>query len=302
MSNTITTTTNQKQYKRSEQTRKFAEARREFQRKCRQGKVDKQKLTMFDLIFYNPTTNLMSNNNNKKKETTNATENEENVDDPSAVETDNKPETVTESDDENSIPAPQIKIGANGEIIVDEQSLIIENKETKRNREALQATQIIDGDLNAENGFYKRMKRSKEWTKSETLRFYKALNTLGTDFSVMCELFPGRDRTDLKKKFKREEKINKVLIDKAIMEPVRFDIDELRTQVEIAKKELAEQELSKIKKDNLKKEMKKTRTRRKYNIKGNQIFFSRTLPHFTSYFIVLQEFIRTKTSNNNRKT
>lgn len=48
-----------KVYKRSEQTRRFAEARREFEMRLRDGKFDKKKLTMFDLIFYNPTTNLM---------------------------------------------------------------------------------------------------------------------------------------------------------------------------------------------------------------------------------------------------
>lgn len=33
---------------------------------------------------------------------------------------------------------------------------------------------------------------------SETARFYKALSLVGTDFSLMCNLFPSRSRRDLK--------------------------------------------------------------------------------------------------------
>lgn len=182
----------------------------------------------------------------KKNEVTNVDDvnkvedEEENADDPDKIakETSENVENFDESDEENTIPAPQIKIGANGEIIVDEQSLVIENKETKRNREALQATEIVDGDTNTSYGYYRRMKRPKEWTKSETLRFYKALNALGTDFSVMCELFPSRNRRQLKMKFKREERTNKNLIDKAIMQPVQFNIDELRKELAIELREI----------------------------------------------------------------
>lgn len=49
----------QRKCKRTEQSRKLAEARREFQMKFHKGKFDKQKLTMLDLIFYNPVTNPM---------------------------------------------------------------------------------------------------------------------------------------------------------------------------------------------------------------------------------------------------
>ena len=30
----------------------------------------------------------------------------------------------------------------------------------------------------------------------------------GSDFTLMCQLFPNRNRTDIKRKFKREEKYN----------------------------------------------------------------------------------------------
>lgn len=49
----------QKKCNRTEQTRKLAEARREFQRRFGSNAPDRQKLTMMDLIFYNPETNPM---------------------------------------------------------------------------------------------------------------------------------------------------------------------------------------------------------------------------------------------------
>lgn len=49
----------QRKFKRTEQSRKLAEARREFLQKFGTAKPDRQKLTMMDLIFYNPSGNPM---------------------------------------------------------------------------------------------------------------------------------------------------------------------------------------------------------------------------------------------------
>lgn len=43
----------------------------------------------------------------------------------------------------------------------------------------------------------------------------------------MLSLFPNRTRRDLKLKFKKEEKTNGFLINKALMEHTTFDIEEL---------------------------------------------------------------------------
>ncbi|KAI4467694.1 rna polymerase iii transcription initiation factor b [Holotrichia oblita] len=226
----------QRKCRRTEQTRKFAEARREFNMKFVNGKPDKQKLTMIDLIFYNPATNPMSCNKRKRKSTsssdvsdTRSKPEEEKVDDP---------QPASESD--NELPAPQIKVGPNGEIIVDEKSLIIENTETKKGRQALQMSEVVDGDDDMSYGIYKRIKRTKEWTKEETLRFYRALNTIGTDFTMMCELFPNRTRRELKMKFKKEERLNQSLINKAVMQPCEFDMTELRKDLELEERKAEE--------------------------------------------------------------
>jgi hypothetical protein len=39
---------------------------------------------------------------------------------------------------------------------------------------------------------------------------------IGTDFTMIQRLFPYRNRDEIKRKFKREEKINQALIDKIL--------------------------------------------------------------------------------------
>ncbi|RZC40141.1 transcription factor TFIIIB component B'' -like protein, partial [Asbolus verrucosus] len=244
----------QRKCRRTEQSRKLAEARRDFIIKFGNKKPDRQKLTMIDLIFYNPTTNPMTHDNKKKEgvEVENGgkeeqEKNEESVDDPGK----------SGSDEENEMPAPQIKIGPQGEIVVDEQSLVIESKAVKKNREELEKSKVVNGDFDTGYGVYKRAKRSKDWSKHETLKFYKALNTIGTDFTLMCELFPRRSRRELKMKFKKEERINKTLIDRAIMQPCGFDFNDFKHEVDMEEKELLELERQKEREKELKKEAKK---------------------------------------------
>ncbi|XP_056631162.1 uncharacterized protein LOC130441479 [Diorhabda sublineata] len=238
---------------RSDQTRKIAEARREFVRRFGFNKPERNRLTMMDLIFYNPDTNPMVNEDNTKENNTeievdNTINEEENVDDPS-----NKNDT--KSDEENEMPVPQIKIGPSGEIILDEQSLVIERKEVQRKREEMEKSKVLDVDkIKTGYGIYKKHKRTKFWTASETVYFYKALNTIGTDFTLMCELFPNRTRRELKIKFKKEEKVNRNLIDKALTQPCDFDFEDLKNEIELEERELEaikkhQEELKKLKEE-----------------------------------------------------
>lgn len=145
-------------------------------------------------------------------------------------------ENIPTDEENNTLPAPQIKVGPDGEIIIDEQSLVIENKQLKRSQEKIQKSKLVDGDSSTTYGVYKKGKR-KPWSEKETVRFYKALNALGTDFSLMLSLFPGKTRRDLKTKFKKEEKIRGGLIDRALMIPNTYDIKKLQMEVEMEVRE-----------------------------------------------------------------
>ena len=59
---------------------------------------------------------------------------------------------------------------------------------------------------------------------TETKKFYLALNAVGTDFSLMLKLFPGRSRAELKRKWQKEEKTSRHLLDKAISKDLPQDL------------------------------------------------------------------------------
>lgn len=65
---------------------------------------------------------------------------------------------------------------------------------------------------------------------TETLKFYKILQSTGSDFSTMATEFPDRSRNGLKRKFKREEKLNGHLIDRIL--PNNVVTDEIFENVE----------------------------------------------------------------------
>ena len=57
------------------------------------------------------------------------------------------------------------------------------------------------------------------------------LSTVGTDFTLMATLFPGRTRKCMKRKFKKEEKTSPELIMKALSCKQNFNIDLLEKEL-----------------------------------------------------------------------
>uniref|UniRef100_A0A1A9UXL6 Myb-like domain-containing protein n=1 Tax=Glossina austeni TaxID=7395 RepID=A0A1A9UXL6_GLOAU len=208
--------------------------RREFEARFVNGVPDKSALKMFDLIYYNPITNPMEQ---KANENVKVEANSNN--DIKPFEAKQEKATVDDKLDTNaSMPVPQLKLNANGELILDDESLVVETTAERKARKVWENSELIYLDENTGmNGFYKRQKRTREWEWSETIKFYRCLQTVGTDFSLMVSLFPNRTRRDLKLKFKKEERINGALINKALLHPKQFNIEELRQQVEAEEEE-----------------------------------------------------------------
>lgn len=133
-----------------------------------------------------------------------------------------------EDDEEESVRdvfAPQVKIGPNGQIILDEQSIKIQTTAAKNRDEILSKAEVVEesNDTAHYGKWNKKRRRSCEWTMKETARFYKALSTVGTDFSLMETLFTWRSRAELKTKFKKEERTNRDLVDRALKDSTQFD-------------------------------------------------------------------------------
>ncbi|XP_031620077.1 uncharacterized protein LOC116338763 [Contarinia nasturtii] len=225
---------------RSEEYQRVANAKREFNQRLNGKPPDKSRLTMYDLIYYNPLTNPMSKPAGK------GDKNGDNASVSSAKTSQSKSSGSVKSESSTGLgvktemgentdgvtgPVPQLKLDANGEIILDEKSLVIETTGDKEAREILANSDVVyDDEFSGTSGFYKRQKRTRDWLPLETLKFYKSLQTIGTDFSCMLQLFPNRSRRDLKLKFKKEEKHNMALINKALMHPKEFNVDELKLQ------------------------------------------------------------------------
>ncbi|XP_061512984.1 transcription factor TFIIIB component B'' homolog [Anopheles gambiae] len=214
--------------------------------------VDKQNLTMFDMIYYNPVNNPMTPPALSKRGSL------ENI--PKSVDgreggngRGSRSRSVSKSRSPTPAPSgsvpvvaaapksaappapvtltPQLKLGPNGEMILDEASLVVENEREREMRETLANTDIVYQDeFSGNSGYYSRIRRTKDWGDEETIRFYRCLHTIGTDFSMMLTLFPQRSRRDLKLKFKKEERINLNLVNKALLHPNEFNVDELRQQ------------------------------------------------------------------------
>lgn len=143
-------------------------------------------------------------------------------------------EPAVEATTEESEPTlvPKVKMGPEGQLILDESSTIIHRKNAIKEQEAI----IEDDEDVVSRTNYDSFRRKPssanqtKWSLDDTRKFYHALTILGTDFSMMESLlFSGtRSRTELHKKFKREERVNKSKIDIALSNRISLSTEELK--------------------------------------------------------------------------
>lgn len=235
---------------------KIIDIKRESRERLSNKELDKTKLRMFDMIYYNPQNNPMKPRSPTKNEK------------PKKIEIKLEAPVVPSKEPSGPMPVPQLRLNANGEMVLDETSLIVENEQQKQNRILLANTNVVyDDDLSGNYGYYKRHQRTREWPHEETVKFYRCLNTVGSDFSLMLNLFPNRSRRDLKLKFKKEERTNPSLIDKALLKFNKFDLDglqrELDEEEEERRKEAESKSNSEVKELVKRKILKKQEAKRK---------------------------------------
>ncbi|XP_029642996.1 flocculation protein FLO11 [Octopus sinensis] len=169
---------------------------------------DRSKMKMRDLIYWNPISSPMKS---PEKKTTRTIRIGEEV--PPKV-----PET--QSNENEPFAVPQVKIGADGNIVINEESLVISNTQPSA---PICSETVDETDIYSNYGSFRKYTPKSKWSLKETKKFFLALSTVGTDFSMMSNLFPNKTRRDLKNKFKREERKNRWLIDKAIKQQLHFD-------------------------------------------------------------------------------
>ncbi|XP_059179296.1 transcription factor TFIIIB component B'' homolog isoform X2 [Physella acuta] len=207
----------------------------------REKSPDRQKMKMSDLLCWNPQQNFLQRKN-KKKSTTNVSTNS-----PVAAAAPISVEDKEESNQSVSLPAPQIMIGPDGNVVLNTESLMIQTvQEDHTPREVIEED---DEDRYLNTNTYRKHKQTKFWTEGETERFFIGLSMCGTDFSLLTNLMTNRSRRELKNKFQREERRNRPLVDKALANRQRYDpsvLEKLLSEEEERLKRLVKKKAKKM--------------------------------------------------------
>ncbi|KAH9900393.1 hypothetical protein F4778DRAFT_738770 [Xylariomycetidae sp. FL2044] len=107
-----------------------------------------------------------------------------------------------------------------GQIVLNQQSLMIDRHAAHRDHSALEAVEEDDFTKLTTSSSYRRESRNtgpNHWNEVETDRFYHYLKMFGTDFDTIANCFPGRTRRSIKLKFNREENLRPNRINATIM-------------------------------------------------------------------------------------
>ncbi|XP_040277409.1 transcription factor TFIIIB component B'' homolog isoform X2 [Bufo bufo] len=230
---TITSNLERERLRRAQKLRDLLKAELHNERKAWRAKhpiinpleeLEKSKMTMRDFIHFIPMSNPMSSSLEESPSPEKSIPVESPV---SGLGGKNSIEDDLDDDeeaDDSQMLAPRVKVAEDGSIILDEESLTVE---VSRNK-----APIVEGnDPIFERGStttyscFRKTNYSKPWSNQETDMFFMAISMVGTDFSMIGQLFPHRERIEIKNKFKKEERVNGWRIDKAFREKRDFDFE-----------------------------------------------------------------------------
>ncbi|XP_036062671.1 transcription factor TFIIIB component B'' homolog isoform X2 [Onychomys torridus] len=234
-----------------------------------QRPLDRSKMTMRDFIYYLPDNNPMTSSVEQEKKAEKSlapTPTRERQESQSTPDADDNGEVEEEADD-GPLLVPRVKVAEDGSIILDEESLTVEVLRTKGPCVVEENDPIFERGSTTTYSSFRKNYYSKPWSNKETDMFFLAISMVGTDFSMIGQLFPHRARIEIKNKFKREEKTNGWRIDKAFQEKRPFDFDFF---AHLLQKVLAEEEKRKQKSSkcqNLKEKASKPRK----NVKAKKV-------------------------------
>ncbi|KAJ2455607.1 hypothetical protein EV183_000706 [Coemansia sp. RSA 2336] len=116
--------------------------------------------------------------------------------------------------------AAQVRI-VDGKVVIDSDSLVISRSDMADG--ANEPLELVDESerprfINSMTYVKQRTSR-KRWSAEEVEEFYAALRKYGSDFEMVASVMPGRNRYDIRNKFKKEEKLNPRRITDALLRP-----------------------------------------------------------------------------------
>jgi len=109
--------------------------------------------------------------------------------------------------------APEL-VFKDGKFVVDEKSLVYH--QPSKQSELFDMPVAGEASTRITSLTYSKRKSVKRWTEEETRIFYMALRQCGQDFTMIAEFFPTRDRRQISRKYKKEEKEHTELVDRAL--------------------------------------------------------------------------------------
>jgi len=117
----------------------------------------------------------------------------------------------------------QVRIGPNGETIIDEESLVVDRTEAE---DTTNYTHVVESDHTkfVNSGSYGKRYRGSRWSAEETELFYDALAQYGENYELIAYVLPGRDRKSCKNKFKAEDKKNPTRINHCLNNNIPVDM------------------------------------------------------------------------------
>ncbi|XP_055718772.1 LOW QUALITY PROTEIN: transcription factor TFIIIB component B'' homolog [Salvelinus fontinalis] len=212
------------------------------EKKLRKAKVclseytlDPSKMTTRDLLYYLPDTNPMTSylEEEQRENQTVLPLTPSREESPARPPTPEAPaETASQRDeDEDDVDAndgvivPRVRVAEDGSLIINEESLTVEVLRQKGPNPADDGDPIFERGSTTTYSSFRKGTYVKPWSNKETDMFFLAINMVGTDFSMIGQLFPHRGRIEIKNKFKKEERANSWRIDKAFKEKRRLDLE-----------------------------------------------------------------------------
>ncbi|KAJ4461228.1 putative transcription factor TFIIIB component b'' [Paratrimastix pyriformis] len=121
--------------------------------------------------------------------------------------------------------APQVKV-VDGQLVIDASSLIVTTEAPTVSHDDFEMVHESATTHRVTAASFSKRPKSKRWTAEETEKFYDCLRQYGTDFTLLARLFPGRDRRDMKTKYKREELNHPQRLDQTLRRQLKHTSEE----------------------------------------------------------------------------
>ncbi|KAG0009754.1 Transcription factor TFIIIB component B [Entomortierella chlamydospora] len=167
----------------------------------------------------------------------------------------NKEEKTTRAKSEINTPkpapqpktfAPQVRV-VDGQIELDVDSLVVDHDivEAGTHQEPMEYVEESSTTKFVNNSSFTRKIASERWSEKDTDLFYEALAQWGTDFGIICRLFPSKTRIAVRNKYKREDRYNHSRVEEALNSRRPIDLDKYSKMIGTEFPEVSEEDLIK---------------------------------------------------------